>query len=98
MAMTPSEAQPRRRYTWVFWLALVIAILTGSYWLVFKRDPLPPEIRIAAGASGGLYHRIAEEVAVRIQDQTGKPVRVLDTNGTVDNREKLLSGEADLAI
>src|SRR5687768_13752859 len=88
----------RRSYTWVFWVVLVVAVLAGGYWLVFKRDPLPAEIRIAAGAKGGLYHKVAEEMAVRMQDKAGRSVRVLETKGTVENKELLLNGEADLAV
>src|SRR5688572_24584474 len=98
MAVTEGATAPRRSYGWIFWLVLGLAVVAGGYWFFFKRDTLPPEVRIAAGAKGGLYHKIAQELALRIQDRTSRTVRVLETHGSVDNRERLLNGDADLAV
>lgn len=96
--ITTEAGAVRSRLSWVFFAVLIAGILAGGYWILFKRDPLPPEIRIAAGAKGGLYHRLAEQIAIRMQATLGRPVRVLETKGTGENREKLLSGGADVAL
>lgn len=84
-----------RRSSWWVLLALVLALVVVWY---SSRGSLPREIRIATSPEGGLYHDVARLLKPALEERTGRPVKLLTTHGSVDNRDKLLSGEADLAI
>ena len=75
------------------------AILVGcaAVWYT-SRQPLQPEIRIAAGKPGGLYHKFAEEFAKRLQKRIDRPVRVVETAGSAENVGLLRDGGAELAL
>jgi TRAP transporter TAXI family solute receptor len=79
--------------------ALVAALLAaGAVAWYASRPTLPPEVRIAAGQPGGLYHTFARDFAARLQQRTGRPVRVLETAGSGANVGLLRDGGADLAL
>lgn len=84
-------------YKWLIRAALLVAVLLPAVWY-FVRDDFPPEIRIAAGSPGGLFHRFSQEYAERLQKRLHRPVRLIPTQGAAQNREMLRSGEADLAL
>jgi len=94
------EAELERRAGSRRWLAvgvLVFGLLSlATWWGTHER--LPRRIRIASAEPGGLYHRVAYELAQRIMVRTGREVVVLETRGSVANRELLRSGAADLAV
>lgn len=54
------------------------------------RDTLPGEIRIATGPEGGLYHHVGQFLKKALEEQTHRPVRLIPTKGTVENRKRLL--------
>ncbi len=77
----------------------ILTVLAGCVAVGYAmRDPLPREIRIAAGKQDGLYHTFAQQLAKRIQDRTGRTVRVIETVGTEENIGLLRDGGADLAL
>lgn len=76
---------------------LAVLVLSLVVWYV-TRDTLPPTIRLAAGRRGGLYDKFARALAVRLEKRTGRPVRVIETNGAMENRQLLRAGKADLAL
>ncbi|MBN9119066.1 MAG: TAXI family TRAP transporter solute-binding subunit [Planctomycetes bacterium] len=81
---------------------LVVILLGGAaacaiVWFR-TRETLPPEIRIAAGKRDGLYFTFAEEFAKRLQERTGRPVRVVETAGSEENVGLLRDGSAELAL
>lgn len=80
-------------------MATMVAVLVGSVvtWLV-TRERLPRQIRIAAGVRGGLYVAVAEHLAARMTEATGRPVTVVDTAGSEANGAALRDGRAELAI
>jgi TRAP transporter TAXI family solute receptor len=82
---------------WVYF-AMIGVLVTSilAWWLT--RDRLPAEIRIATAAPGGLYHRVGTLLGDEISRRTGRPVRLVATKGSVENRELLLKGGVDLAI
>jgi TRAP transporter TAXI family solute receptor len=75
--------------------AVLVACAVGWY---TSRPALPPEIRVAAGQPGGVYHAFARDFARRLQDRTGRPVRVVETAGSEANLALLRDGGADLAL
>src|SRR5690242_8142912 len=82
---------------WVYFAMLGILLTSLLTWY-FTHDRLPPEIRIATAAPGGLYHRVGSLMATTLAAKTGRKVRVIETRGSVENRDLLLRGEADIAI
>lgn len=79
--------------------ALVAALLVAcaAAWYA-ARPSLPPEIRIAAGQPGGLYHTFARDFARRLEQRTGRPVRVIETGGSGSNCGLLCGGGTELAL
>ena len=78
---------------------IVVAVVAGGVvaWSA-SREQLPPEIRIAAGRKDGLYFTFAEQFAKRLQERTGRPVRVVETAGSEANVGLLHDGGTDLAL
>ncbi|MBA4065873.1 MAG: hypothetical protein C0501_19570 [Isosphaera sp.] len=77
--------------------AATLALVCAVVWYAI-RPGLPSEIRIAAGQPGGLYHSFAVDYGRRLEERTGRPVRVLETGGSGDNARLLREGGADLAL
>jgi TRAP transporter TAXI family solute receptor len=75
--------------------AVAVVCAVTWYW---SREPLPREIRIAAGQQGGLYHKLAQDLAQRLRERCGRPVRVIETAGTEANVEILRDAGAELAL
>ncbi len=76
-------------------LLVLLCSLVGWY---FSRDTLPRVIRIATAAEGGLYFRLASLLQPHLEAQTGCQVKILATRGSVENRNLVLTGGADLGI
>jgi TRAP transporter TAXI family solute receptor len=74
-----------------------LLVVCAAVWYA-SRPTLPPEIRIAAGRPGGLYHTFAQDLARRLQQRTGRPVRVIETAGSGENARLLRDGGAELAL
>lgn len=77
-------------------LLLLIAASLPTWYLT--RDVLPHPIRIATAESGGLYYRFGRLLTDEIKKRCGCPVVVLQTRGSVENRELVLGDEAELAV
>ncbi|KAA3609038.1 MAG: hypothetical protein DWQ01_10675 [Planctomycetota bacterium] len=82
-------------WLWVAVLGLLAFALAAWSW---SWEGLPREIRIAAAEPGGLYAKIASALKPELEALTGRPVRLLDTQGSQENCHLLLQGEAELAI
>jgi TRAP transporter TAXI family solute receptor len=76
---------------------VAVFIVSVIAWEV-TRDKLPREIRIATAPQGGLYYKFAQTLGPHIRDQISRPVVIQETEGSSDNRERLLDGRAELAI
>ncbi|HVK16771.1 MAG TPA: TAXI family TRAP transporter solute-binding subunit [Fimbriiglobus sp.] len=87
---------PRRPYLLTA-LAVVVLVLCASAWYT-SRPALPPEIRIASGQPGGLYHAFSRDLARRLHERTGRPVCVVETAGSEANLRLLRDGEVELAL
>ncbi|MFG0266033.1 MAG: TAXI family TRAP transporter solute-binding subunit, partial [Rhodopirellula sp. JB055] len=72
-------------------------LLAGLIWQQRLNNAMPTRILIAGGLPGGLYNRVSEELSQDLQARTSVPCEVMETNGTWDNRERLLAGEFELA-
>lgn len=75
----------------------VVIAISVTVWST-TRDTLPETLRIATAETGGLYHRLGNELGDRIQRRTGRDVILLPSEGSVENRGMLLAGKAHAAI
>jgi TRAP-type uncharacterized transport system substrate-binding protein len=95
--MAEFKFQERKRHT-KLWIALVVltaATLGVSVWLT---GPSPPrKIVFATGQEGGGYDTFGKEYQKRLA-KMGLGVRLVNTNGSIDNLQRLLAGEADVAF
>jgi TRAP transporter TAXI family solute receptor len=82
---------------WLAWAMLAVLVGSLGVWNL-TRERLPATVRIATGAEGGLYHHVGRVLAVEFQRRTGRRVELIATEGSVENRQLLLRGGADLAI
>jgi TRAP transporter TAXI family solute receptor len=72
-------------------------VACGVIWYS-SREQLPAEIRIAAGQRDGLYHKLAQHIAKRLHERTGRTVVVVETAGTEENVNKVRDGAAELGL
>jgi TRAP transporter TAXI family solute receptor len=79
-------------------LAVAVVMIAYAFNWYNTHETLPNEIRIASGKGGGLYHTITQDFARRLEERTGRPVRVIESDGSGSNLDKLRNGGADLAL
>jgi TRAP transporter TAXI family solute receptor len=82
---------------WLGWLAILCIGVAIIYWGHLKNSQ-PQTLRIATASKGGYYHQFGLTLKQQIEKHTAYKVEILATEGSVDNRSRLLSGNADLAI
>lgn len=93
----PTGAELRRsRRRLAVWFVLTAMLVVGI--TTFLQRRLPSTVIIAAGPRMGLYWKFATALAQRLEARTGHPVRLLETQGALDNRDLLLGGKAHLGI
>src|SRR4051812_32578697 len=85
--------RPSRRWMAQVFIALLAVALLAWY---FMRQTLPREIRIATGAPHGMYSEFAHALGDEISRKSGRPVKLIETGGSVENRTLLADGKADL--
>jgi TRAP transporter TAXI family solute receptor len=76
-------------------MAWVMFIVSSSNW---QTNRLPKSLRIAAGAAGGGYERIANAICTSFSADHLRDATSLHTEGSVENIDKLLSRDVDLAL
>lgn len=81
-----------------YWYSGIVIVLLGFAvaWLFVKPAP-PSRIVLAAGPRDGSYYRFAEKYVTRFRKH-GIELVVLETGGSVENYELLMSGKADWGI
>jgi TRAP transporter TAXI family solute receptor len=85
----------RRNWLWATALALAAVVLGLSLWLV---GPAPPKrILLATGQANGSYDRFGNRYQCKLR-RLGLKVDLVHTNGSVDNLQRLLRGEVDVAF
>lgn len=91
----PSPWQVRAQ--WALVMLVFVAAIAVWGWLL-KEPPLPPQIRIASGGSGGMYYAVSEALAASLREETSRPVIVVETAGSYANRELLEQGAAEVGL
>lgn len=80
------------------WLiAAVLVAVTGAIGLLLSGPSPPRSIALATGQPGGIYHAFGVRYATRLGD-IGIRTAVVQTNGSIDNLQRLLRGEVDVAF
>ena len=87
-------APPARRRFWL--VAAVTALVFVGAIALFGPSP-PRTIVLAAGQADGVYSAVARDYRTRLS-KVGLEVRVVETNGSVDNLQRLLRHEVDVAL
>jgi len=74
----------------------VIVVSLISFFVTL--DTLPRTIVIATARPDGQYHQFGTEFQETLHRQIGRPVDVVESEGSLHNRDRLLAGEIDLTI
>ena len=89
-----ADPPPARRRVWL--VALLTLVVFAGAILFFGPSP-PRSIVMAGGQADGVYSAVARDYRARLS-KVGLTVRVVETNGSVDNLERLLRREVDVAL
>ena len=80
------------------WGPLLLLVAIGFAVAVAKLEPPAPRaFKIAAGSPGGAYHAYAE-LYREIVARQGFELEVIETAGSLENHELLLSGDVEIAL
>ena len=79
------------------WALLSAVLISVTVWYG-TLDTLPNTFRIATARDAGVYQNFAGPLADLIQQRPGHHVSREATAGSLENRERLLSNDADLAL
>ena len=79
------------------WALLAAVVVSVVVWYA-NRDTLPDPLRIATARDAGVYQSFGGALTDLIQQRTGSPVALEATAGSLENRERLLSDKADVAL
>src|SRR5262245_14237212 len=96
-AMSEFKFQEKKRRTklWIALGLLTVVMLGVSMWLT---GPSPPrQIIVATGQEGGGYDTSGKRYQANL-GKMGLGVKLVNTNGSIDNLQSLLAGEADVAF
>ncbi|WP_017937288.1 TAXI family TRAP transporter solute-binding subunit [Zestomonas thermotolerans] len=78
------------------WVVPVLALLVGALFY-FVAPPPPMHARLATGSPGGGYHAFAEHLRSELE-QEGFSLELVPSQGSLDNLDKLLKGEVEMAL
>ena len=79
------------------WILLAVIVASIGWWAFTLPSPRRV-IVIATGQPSGQYHQFGLAFREALLHQAGRTVEVRETAGSVENRELLLSGAADIAL
>ena len=95
MPLSPFLRTHRHSLAWGSVIVLTLVLIGVSrLWL---EPPPPSRIVMATGQPGGTYDTLGREYASQLRRQ-GLRVEIVQTNGSVDNLERLIQGKVDLAF
>src|SRR5271169_3071464 len=95
--MTTYKLHERKRHTW-WWIVLIVLTAAAMAVGFYVTPPTPPrKIILATGPADGSYDRFGKQYKERL-GKLGLGVELVQTNGSVDNLQRLLKGEVDLAF
>ncbi|MCI5211197.1 MAG: hypothetical protein D3910_20975 [Candidatus Electrothrix sp. ATG2] len=79
---------------------VVVVIISASIgtWLYRTRNKLPDTIRIASGTEGGEYNNFGDSLGKKLSVRTGRTVKNIETDGTLENLKLLKQGVVEVAL
>ncbi len=94
-----STAGHRRFQTSMLVLALLTPLVAAVLFSLLEanRQRMPQTIELAGGLEGGMYDNLSRELSERLVAITGSKAVVLTSGGSIDNHQRLVDGEIDLA-
>lgn len=87
----------RRVHPWFVGCMLFVIVTSIPLWY-FTRDTLPQTARIATGKPGGVFFDLGTKLSDRYERATDHELMVLETDGSAENRRRLLAGDIDVAL
>ncbi|MGB7327736.1 MAG: serine/threonine-protein kinase [Rubripirellula sp.] len=94
------SSDQHRRFQAAMLLILLLTPITAAglatMWYQHK-DSIPQNIRIAGGLDGGIYSDLSLVLGTRVDRQHGTLTEVVTSNGSLDNRRRLMNYQIDLA-
>lgn len=79
-------------------LLVLILLPLAVWWCCLRSPPFPRQLVIATGRVDGRYAAISQALAERIETELEIPVRLLPTNGSLDNLHHVQRQTADFAL
>ena len=94
-----ASAGHRRFQAAILLLALLTPVLAAALLVLWQRhlQNMPAKVKIAGGLDGGVYNDVSNALAERLVSAHEVTTDVIHSNGSIDNRNRLLAGEVDLA-
>lgn len=94
-----TSATHRRFQAAILLLLLITPFLAVTLLLIWQRhrEAMPSIVRFAGGVDGGIYNEVSTNLGVRLRGSHDVATRIVASGGSLDNRERLLSGAVDLA-
>ncbi len=81
----------------LFLLALPLFLAGFAVWWNNYRQAMPKGVEIGGGLRDGVYNDLAKNLASRLGEAHRVVAQIVPSDGSLDNRDRLLSGEVDLA-
>jgi TRAP transporter TAXI family solute receptor len=79
-------------------ILVLIFLPLAVWWCCLRSPPFPGQLVIATGRADGRYAAISQALAERMETELKVPVKLLPTNGSLDNLHHLQRGTADFAL
>jgi TRAP-type uncharacterized transport system substrate-binding protein len=95
--MSQFMLRPRKRKTWLWVILIVLTLATLGLGMMLTGPSPPRKIRIATGQEGGGYDKFGQKYQERL-GKMGLEVELVNTQGSIDNLERLARGEVDIAF
>ncbi len=96
----PSPTLAHRCAQWIG-VGLVAALLLWGALALWSHDgekAFPSRVRVATGSRQGEYHHFGREFRDRLKERLEIDVKVLETDGAVDNRNRLIAEDAEIGL
>jgi len=77
---------------------VLISLPLATWWCCLRSPPPPKPVVIATGRVDGRYTEISQALAERIETELKTSVKLLPTNGSLDNLLHIQRGTADFAL
>lgn len=97
--------EPTDAHRWVQRGLISAGLLIMAAWMlmlipssVWYKNRMPRTIRVAAGANGGNYDRLARTICKTLVEKTGCEAVPIRTAGSSENIDRLERGDVDLAL